>query len=219
MVDVLMNARTLVMKTLEFDCPQRIPRQMFVLPWALLTHPNEVKSIQQKYPNDIISAPGFYEKQPTHIGKRHDIGIYVDEWGCTFENVYAGIQGEVKEPLVETLDDIAKVRTPDEMLTIDIEKINSFCRHTDKFVISNCSPRPFERLQFIRGTANVMMDLAMQAEESLAVLEIIHNYYLKEFEVWAQTDVDALGLMDDWGSQTALLISPEMWRKYFKTAL
>ena len=34
--------------------------------------------------------------------------------------------------------------------------------------------------------------------------------------MWCQTDVDAINLMDDWGAQERLLISPRMWRKIFK---
>ncbi|MEW5902596.1 MAG: uroporphyrinogen decarboxylase family protein, partial [Acidobacteriota bacterium] len=34
--------------------------------------------------------------------------------------------------------------------------------------------------------------------------------------VWARTAVDALVFSDDWGSQQALLISPELWREMFK---
>jgi uroporphyrinogen decarboxylase len=39
---------------------------------------------------------------------------------------------------------------------------------------------------------------------------------VKELELWAKTDVDGLTMMDDWGSQRGLLISPKTWRKYFK---
>jgi uroporphyrinogen decarboxylase len=35
-------------------------------------------------------------------------------------------------------------------------------------------------------------------------------------EVWADTEVDALNFMDDWGAQASLLISPAMWRELFK---
>ena len=33
---------------------------------------------------------------------------------------------------------------------------------------------------------------------------------------WAKTDVHGVQFMDDWGSQTALLISPARWRELFK---
>ena len=35
-------------------------------------------------------------------------------------------------------------------------------------------------------------------------------------EIWAETDVDGLFFMDDWGAQRSLLISPTMWRELFK---
>lgn len=33
---------------------------------------------------------------------------------------------------------------------------------------------------------------------------------------WVNTDIDAIHIADDWGSQNALLISPNMWREYYK---
>jgi hypothetical protein len=35
-------------------------------------------------------------------------------------------------------------------------------------------------------------------------------------EAWAATDVDALMMMDDWGTQRTLLLSPKLWRAVFK---
>ena len=32
---------------------------------------------------------------------------------------------------------------------------------------------------------------------------------------WARTDVDALNMMDDWGAQRDLLISPQLWDEFF----
>jgi uroporphyrinogen-III decarboxylase len=39
---------------------------------------------------------------------------------------------------------------------------------------------------------------------------------MKEVELWVNTDVDGIHIEDDWGTQLALLISPKMWREYFK---
>ena len=43
----------------------------------------------------------------------------------------------------------------------------------------------------------------------------LHAFYCDLLAVWAHTDVDALRIMDDWGSQRSLLISPAMRRTYF----
>ena len=85
-----------------------------------------------------------------------------------------------------------------------------------KFVIAGTCPRPFERLQFYRNSENLYTDLGEDRPEMLAFLKRLHEFYLKELEIWVQTDVDALMFMDDWGAQRALLISPAMWRRLFK---
>jgi uroporphyrinogen-III decarboxylase len=82
-------------------------------------------------------------------------------------------------------------------------------------IAGNC-PRPFERLQFLRTSENVYLDLGEQPPELFALIQQIHDFYLKEMEIWASTDVDALMFMDDWGAQRSLLISPRQWRKIFK---
>jgi len=60
------------------------------------------------------------------------------------------------------------------------------------------------------------MDLATQPDGFRALFDKIHQFNLKELELWAGTDVDALFFMDDWGMQKSLLISPAMWRDIFK---
>lgn len=45
---------------------------------------------------------------------------------------------------------------------------------------------------------------------------MVHEYFLKQEELWLQAEVDAIHIADDWGTQQSLLISPDMWREYFK---
>jgi uroporphyrinogen-III decarboxylase len=99
---------------------------------------------------------------------------------------------------------------------VDVDAVNAFCRGTDKYVIAGACPRPFERLQFYRKSENLYLDLAEQRPEMLAFLDRLHRFFVRQMELWAQTEVDALTFMDDWGAQRALLISPAMWRRLFK---
>lgn len=46
--------------------------------------------------------------------------------------------------------------------------------------------------------------------------DMVHEYFLKQEELWVQAEVDAIHIADDWGTQQSLLISPDMWREYFK---
>ena len=50
----------------------------------------------------------------------------------------------------------------------------------------------------------------------LRFIRRLHDFNCRLMERWAQTDVDALFMMDDWGSQKSLLINPETWVRLFK---
>jgi hypothetical protein len=60
------------------------------------------------------------------------------------------------------------------------------------------------------------MDLAYGVAELFRLRDMLHEFFLKEIEYWCQTDVDGIRFADDWGAQTAMLISPDMWRQTFK---
>ncbi len=60
------------------------------------------------------------------------------------------------------------------------------------------------------------MDLADPPAAMREFIREMHAFNCDWFRAFAATDVDGLGIADDWGSQRALLISPAMWREYFK---
>ena len=210
-----MTSRELVYRTLDFDNPGRAPRQMWSLPWAQWRYGQEIQGILEQFPEDIAYAPGGVNAVTT--GDPFAVGEFTDEWGCTFTNIHSGVIGEIKTPLVADEDwcDADKVRFPWEMLGIDVEAVNAFCHGTDKFVMSGCCPRPFERLQFLRGTEMLYMDLADPPDGLVEFIAKMHAFYCEEAEAWCKTDIDALTFMDDWGAQNSLLIHPDTWRAMF----
>lgn len=215
-----MNSKQLVYDTLEFRSPLRAPRHLWTLPWAEQRYPRQLAEIRAKYPDDITSCPAFLrESSPVARGDLNAWGEAVDEWGCLFTNIQQGVIGEVKQPLVagEEWEDVGSVRFPTEVLTVDIAAANRFCaEHSHMFIMGGCCPRPFERLQFIRGTEALYMDLMDPPEALLAFIRKMHELYCEEMQLWAKTDVDALSFMDDWGGQQSLLINPTLWVKLFK---
>lgn len=213
-----MNSRELVYQTLNFENPARVPRQLWILPWASNTYPDKLKKIRSDFPDDMTMVPGFNKILPKTQGDPSEPELYTDDWGCKFTNVQRGIIGEMKEPLIkdEEYSDIDALRTPEENIGIDIEKVNEFCRNSDQFIISGACPRPFERLQFIRGTEQLYVDLMLRPAGLYEVMEKMHDYYCRLLTVRADTDVDALMFMDDWGSQRSLLIDPKIWTEIFK---
>ena len=213
-----MTPRQLVKDTLEFkNSASRAPRQLWLLPWAQSRHPEMVERLNREFAWDIASPAVEYAAYPPTQGNAYERGEFVDEWGCRFVNINPGYIGEVKRPqiLEDDWSDAERVSLPEGWLSFDIEQVNRACAASDRFLLSGCCPRPFEQLQFLRGTANLYMDLMDMPSAMCGFLERMHDFYCRLMTKWAETDVDALYFMDDWGSQRGLLIHPALWKKVF----
>jgi len=211
-----MTSRELVKRTLHFESPPRIPRQAWILPWAETHHAEAVARLRRDFPDDIVAAPPAYKTAPKTVGDRYALGRYTDEWGCRFDIPEQGTIGLVRSPRIGRWEDLEDFQPPEEILSLDKEAVNRFCASSDRFVLAGTVQRPFERLQFLRTMEQSLIDLMEQPPELFSLLDRIHGLYLREVEVWAQTDVDAINLMDDWGTQSGLITSPEIFRRIFK---
>ncbi len=209
--------RELVYQTLQFEDPARVPRQLWWLPWAHQNHPETMALLERDFPPDIVNLEPPFRTPPPRKGDPYAIGKFVDEWGCVFENLHEGIIGEVREQLVEDWEtDYEKIHFPRELLSIDRDEVNRKCAATDQFCLPGTVPRPFERLQFLRTSEELYMDLMDPHDNMLKCLKEIHQLNCEIYEIWAKTDVDGLMVMDDWGAQNALLVNPGLWRELFK---
>ena len=216
-----MTPRERVLATLNFATPDRMPRNAWLSRWAHLYLPEEVEAFKARWEMDFSNAAKPYRPSARLQGDPCDIGIHTDEWGCRFDNIQAGVIGEVKHPTVPDLSRWREtMRPPWETLPTDLpaarRQVEQACTTTDTFVFMAGCPNPWERYQFLRGTAEAMADLAESPDEAAAMIAEIHRFYMAEMEFWASTSVDGLMFMDDWGAQKGLLISPRMWRRFFK---
>jgi len=212
--------REIVTRCLKFERPERTPRDLWLLPWAGTRYPDTVQKIEAIFPNDIVRPDYFYPPSPRVQGDPYKIGYFTDEWGCQFRNIQDGVIGEVETPQLSDITDWKLVKPPYDQLPTTLQpardQIRRYYESTDRFVIANCCPRPWERYQFVRGTENAMIDVMTQEPGVEELLQTIHDFYVKELEFWARMDVDALMFMDDWGAQNQLLIPPRIWRDLFK---
>ena len=214
-----MTSRERVKRTLTFGYPDRVSRDLWILPIARNKYEKETKAILERFPPDI-GGPQYSSSSKTRIKRtRFEIGTYVDEWGCVWKNIERGIVGQVKEPIVRELSDIDKVKPPYnhlDNLTKSRKQINESCRESDRFILGGGGISPFQRMQYLRGTTNLYMDIMDQSSGFFELRDIVHKYYSKLIETWAKTEVDGITFADDWGAQSSLLISPALWRKLFK---
>jgi len=235
-----MNSRERVYKALRFENPDRVPRDLWAVPAIAMFRPDELKDALEHFPSDIVlpvdtagtavSAYGSltgssdtsqvlfrYGPSPRASGTAFVVGTYVDEWGCPWDVGEDGIAGEVKHPPLTDWQKLDSFKPPWEVLEgANWDDVNRVCAGTDKFVVSPWHMDLFERMQFLRGSEALYMDLAWGVPEVFRLRDMVHEFFAKEVELWCKTDIDGVRFFDDWGGQRGLLISPQMWRKLFK---
>ena len=223
-----MTPRERVYRCLEFRGPDRAPRNLWTLPWIDQHAADDLAAVRRDFPDDFtgpgaILGPRGYVLARGHRarGAPYKTGIYVDEWGCIWECKEDGVIGEVKRPPLAEWFALDHYRPPWEVLDgADWDAVNraqaANLAGPQQFMLCGTGVRPFERMQFLRGSENVYVDLAYGTAEVRALRDMVHEFHLKELAGWAATDCDGISFMDDWGAQGALLVSPDMWRDLFK---
>lgn len=214
---ITLTSRERIINTLRFKRVDRIPRDYWVSPAVWMERTQEFEKFNNLFEFDIVGPKFSYAITGREKGNELSDFKYTDAWGVNWERRESGVTGEVKEPILRDSEDLKNYKVPFELIKeSDFSNVNDFCKKTEKFVLANTQVRPFERIQFLHGTENVYIDIAMEDEDFFDLLNRIHEYGKLEMEKWANTDVDGVMFMDDWGSQNSLLISPEKWRAYFK---
>ncbi len=212
-----MNSKERVYRALEFQSPDRPPRDLWRLPGVDQSHADEVRDVLKRYPLDFTRPPFQYGKGRLEQGEQNRIGGYTDAWGCGWEVGEDGVIGEVKRPPLADWKALDQWKPPEEILRdADLSQVDEFCDNSEAFTLAGTNVNLFERMQFLRGTENLFMDIGYGVKQFDRLLEILRDYFCRELEMWAKTSVDAIVFFDDWGSQTGMLVAPDWFRTVFK---
>ena len=213
-----MTGRELFIRTLEHRPVERLPRNLWGVPYIDMFRREEKDRLLKMYPEDLTGVSGFkYGKSPYSKGRAFRKGRYTDEFGAHWEVLEDGVTGEVKDPVIKSKKDLDSYRLPWEMLDEAVfGDHREAYRNTDLFVLAGAFVRPFERMQFLRGSEQLFYDIADKDPVFLRLKEMLHEYNLREMTMISALAADGVSFMDDWGTQLSLLISPDTWREHFK---
>jgi uroporphyrinogen decarboxylase len=198
-----MNSRERVYRALHFQTPDRAPRDLWAVPAIAMTRPADLAAVLDRFPADIVLPVNTDGTAVSAFpaGAHDTPGDLVFAYG---EAERASGTAFVRGSYVDEWGCAWEVGE------------DGICGGTDRFVLTPWHIDPFERMQFLRGTEALLMDLAYGSVEVLRLRDMVHEFNLREVELWCRTAVDAVRVADDWGAQTSLLVSPAMWREYFK---
>jgi uroporphyrinogen decarboxylase len=192
-----MNSREIVLKTLNFDHPERVARSF--------------------EPSDFVSAN---VRAQTHATDWREIGggrwERIDEWGNIWGRVDATSKGEVVKGVLDDISQIATYEFPDYSRPEDYTPVAELrAEFPDKWLIGNLPGFTFNIARKMRKLEQYLMDLLAERDSlhelhdriDLVLADMIINY--------AAAGADSVMFPEDWGTQTQTLISPKLWREEF----
>jgi len=196
-----MNRRERVIRAIEFDGPDRIPTYHYFYPEVLLRHGEWVEKMTRKFASDF--GFGYLNtKYEWILGRKRR---YIDEWGCTWFKKKRGLEGQVKGHPLSEWERLGTYRFP---ILLDLK---------EGYVLGS-GGNLFERMQWLRGYRNLMVDLISERREMFVLRDKIVEYNIDLIDRSLESGVDGMIFSDDWGTQSRLMINPALWRKIFKPA-
>ena len=209
-----------VYRCLEFRTPDRAPRELWCLPWVGQFAQSPFAALKAQFPVDFAYVSGLAPGDRCS-GKPNVKGSYRDEWGCVWTVGEDGVVGEVTGPAIADWSALADYQPPWEIVRrANWDAVQKVCeaqrKGERKFIRYASSIRPFERLQFLRGSETLYYDLGEESPELFQLIEMVHDFFLEELSQSVKLDCDGISFMDDWGAQMSMLISPIQWRRIFK---
>jgi len=218
------NSRERYIRSLTFDSPDRVPVMHHTLKGAWTTYCRELENLYARYPSDVLLSSRTHE--PFALGgseRGHWAGgqVTYDDWGCGWLWNTPDHMGQTVYFPLAYWDVLETYRPPDPMS--GEEAVEQMVAEVDAdghqhFVFVD-GGELFQRMIFMRGMENLMIDLHEDREEVYVLRDLITEVCLKRIERWGATGkVDGIILRDDWGTQQALMIQPRTWRQVFLPA-
>ncbi|UCF97593.1 MAG: hypothetical protein JSV89_20840 [Spirochaetaceae bacterium] len=230
-----MNHRERVMAALNHEEADRCPMQISFTPEFArrLEVDMDIKGLKSHNPH---GGGNVYELEQvlgvdmllTSVGWANsyyqDFNEYTDEWGIGwrsqwYETKYGtGRYTEIcRHPLAEDRA-VNRYQPPDPNrpeLYNDAERV--IRKYRDEYWIVGVTVTTiFETAWALRGLDRLLMDLIDDPQLASRILDIPDGYHRTAARRLAELGVDMIWIGDDMGGQEAMVISPGMWREYFK---
>ena len=153
------------------------------------------------------------EIYPQEVGPQ----TYRDDWGVIWRRDVGDDIGVVVDPPLKEAQ-LKGFSAPEPASRA--RYLEAFSRQsTERFRLVSLTSPIFQRAWFLRGFQDFLIDLVINERFVRELIGMIMGYTTKVMEEALSYDIDGFFLMDDWGQQEGLLMSPEMWRTYFKPGM
>lgn len=147
------------------------------------------------------------------MGEKGDIS----EWGFQWERS-DDTMGQPKEELIKDWNDFSKLQIPDAYDKDRFSQVESVKKEygEDRYYIASLALSGFTIMTFLRGFENTMSDFYENPQEIGKLADVVFGFEEEVIKQLRYYGFNGVAFYDDWGTQTNLIISPKMWRQFFK---
>jgi uroporphyrinogen decarboxylase len=119
---------------------------------------------------------------------------------------------------VEEADEVEAFQFPDPLAEGRYDDAAYYIKKygQDYFIIGDMELTMMDMMQQLVGLEKLLMDMALEAPYIPALVDKTKNFALAVGKQLVSMGVDGIWAGDDFGAQNGMLISPDMWRRYFK---
>lgn len=222
-----MDSRERVKMALKCRKPDRIPRSLGFFPQsfdavALSDHEGQlaldVRFVEFNVPAGQNKFLQYLNRLPAdvHLGSTAQLQTYF-EWNYHPESDTEGPLGSIRS-LAELKEYVLPDLThPDRYKGME-KQVSQW--HEEGLAVAGSPPHLggvlFEIAVRLRGFEQILLDMSLQKELLHFLLDQLTSILLHNALILARSGVDVLILDDDVASPTQLMISPSMWREFFK---
>lgn len=138
------------------------------------------------------------------------------EWGFVWERE-DDTMGQPREPLIPDWDDFGKLHCPDPYDPTRFSHVAPIMeQYGDRYYVASLALTGFTVMTILRGFSNTLEDLYLEPEQLGKLADMVFGFENEIIKQARAHGFDAVAFFDDWGSQNNLIISPKMWREFFK---
>ncbi len=217
-----MSPRARVEAALRFSAPDVIPVEYHPSPAGSHEHGERLHRLWENYPEDFGDARTIPRASPApqwvDAGGRY-CELRRDAWGVQWKYRIFGIAGN---PVERPLDDWANLETfrppllpPASGPDFASEQARA-AAHRERYFLKSGWISLFEVMHAVRRFEDVLMDLCIDGPEIHRLADTICAYQAGMIRYLLGRGADAIQFGDDFATQGALMISPKVWKRFFK---
>ncbi|MBI2298624.1 MAG: hypothetical protein HYU66_06675 [Armatimonadetes bacterium] len=212
------------LRAVRYERPEWIPVSLGFSPLTWREHREGLEDVLLQHP---VLFPGFQKGHQDFDGPLHPVysagQTFKDNWGCLWFNAISGLEGQVVGSPLADWPALDSYRLPDlltqtERGTRDWDAIAASVKASREAggLTWGDGERLFDRLYFLRGFDNLMLDIATDDPRFTRLVGMLTDYELRLVGKWAELGVEVISFHTDIGHQQALMISPDKFRKHIK---